>query len=190
MKTNICFAIGGVALLSTAALAGPREDVYAAMQRCAAVPDDRVWLDCIYGSQQAMRAKLGLPPAPDYQQRLVPPMMASSIPAPPPAQAQGQVPPAPIPPRPVRRSGGGLGSLFGDSRAVATSVLVGVRYDSEGAFIATLQNGQVWRQVNVQPGFPKARLTLGSKITVVPGSVWSYDLKIGSHTYKVAPENS
>jgi hypothetical protein len=184
MKNYIYLAIVGVALFSAAAVADSREDVYAAMQRCAAVPDDRVWLDCIYGSQQAMRAKLGLPPAPDYQQRLVPPVMSSS--------RQAQAVPAPIPPRPVRRSRGGLGSLFGDSRAIAASVLVGVRYDSEGAFIATLQNGQVWHQVNVQPGYPKARLTLGSKITIVPGSVWSYDLKIeGSpQAYKVTPENS
>ena len=80
--------------------------------------------------------------------------------------------------------------LFSSNRAVAVSVLVGVRYDSQGAFIATLENGQVWHQVNVQTGDRKVRLTLGSKITVVPGSMWSYDLKIGnaSHAYKVDPE--
>lgn len=184
MKAYLYLAIGALALLGPTAAAGPREDVYGAMQRCAAIPDDRTWLDCIYGSQQTMRAKLGLPPAPEYQQRLVPPAISSS------PQLQTQTAPAAIPSRPVRRSGGGLGALFSESRPVAASVLVGVRYDSEGAFIATLQNGQVWHQVNVQPGYPKARLTLGSRVTIVPGSLWSYDLKIDGHGYKVAPENS
>jgi hypothetical protein len=84
----------------------------------------------------------------------------------------------------------GQGGLFSSNRALAVSVLVGVRYDSRGAFIATLENGQVWHQVNVQPGEKKARLTLGSKVTIVPGAMWSYDLKIGNsaHAYKVDRE--
>src|SRR5262249_2597632 len=35
-----------------------------------AIGDDRQWLDCYYGAAQPIRALLGLPPAPDLQQKL------------------------------------------------------------------------------------------------------------------------
>jgi hypothetical protein len=180
MKKHVCLAAIAVALVGPPAEAGVREDVLAAMQRCSVIPDDRTWLDCTYGAQQLMRARLGLQPAPEFQQRLVPPASAIGMPAP---VAVSSAPRA-VPPAPRR------GGLFSSNRAVAVSVLVGVRYDSQGAFIATLENGQVWHQVNVQLGEKKARLTLGSKVTIVPGAMWSYDLKIGNspHAYKVDPE--
>ncbi len=55
-----------------AAMAGPREDSRAGIARCDQIVDDRGWLDCVYGAVQPMRARLGLAPAPDFQQRLVP----------------------------------------------------------------------------------------------------------------------
>jgi len=61
--------------VSQSALADTRDEVWAAMQRCQVIQDDRAWLDCTYGAKQPMRAKLGLPPAPEYQQRLVPPLV-------------------------------------------------------------------------------------------------------------------
>jgi hypothetical protein len=182
MRKPVYFALVSVALFGTPVVAGVRDDVLAAMQRCAVIPDDRTWLDCTYGAQQLMRAKLGLKPAPDFQQRLVPP--ESAIPASTPVIASNA--PRPVAPPVPRRQGGLMDTFSGKSRAVAVSTLVAVRYDSHGAFIATLENGQVWRQVNVQEGFPKARLTIGSKVTIVPGAMWSYDLKTSdSHTYKV-----
>lgn len=183
MKKLICLAAFSAALFSQPALAGVREDVLAAMQRCAVIPDDRTWLDCTYGAQQLMRGKLGLAPAPEFQQRLVPPAGTMSAPAP---VAVSSAPRAAPPPS--RR--GGVMDMFSSNNRKVVSVLVAVRYDSQGAFIATLENGQVWHQVNVQPGYAKARLTLGSKITIVPGSMWSYDLKVGNgaHAYKVDPE--
>jgi len=182
-KFNCLFALAA-ALISPPALAGVREDVLAAMQRCAVIPDDRTWLDCTYGAQQLMRAKLGLTPAPEFQQRLVPPV---GVMAAPPIAVSAAPTVAPPPPR--RR--GGLLDVFSSSRPVAVSVLVAVRYDSGGAFVATLENGQVWHQVNVQTGDEKAHLTLGSKVTILPGAMWSYDLKIGSgtHAYKVDRES-
>src|SRR5436190_11346506 len=55
------------------AMAEPTRDaVMDAAQRCAGIPDNRVWLDCFYGSAQPMRAALGLSPAPESQTRLVP----------------------------------------------------------------------------------------------------------------------
>lgn len=61
------------ALPQGAALADTRQDVMAGAQRCAAIADDRTWLDCFYGSAQPMRARLGLAPASARQQSLVPP---------------------------------------------------------------------------------------------------------------------
>ena len=78
MKKRFYLAAASV-LLAQPALAGAREDVLAAMQRCSVMQDDRTWLECTYGAQQIMRAKLGLTPAPDYQQRLVPPRLAARI---------------------------------------------------------------------------------------------------------------
>jgi hypothetical protein len=184
MKKFIYLGSLAVALFGPPALAGVREDVLAAMQRCSVIPDDRTWLDCTYGAQQLMRGKLGLQPAPEFQQRLVPPAAAMGAPAPVAVSSAPRV--APPPPR----HRGGVMDMFSSNSRAVVSVLVAVRYDNQGAFIATLENGQVWHQVNVQPGYAKARLTLGSKITIVPGSMWSYDLKVGNgaHAYKVDPE--
>lgn len=186
MKKLICLSALVAVLFSAPVLAGVREDVLAAMQRCAVIPDDRTWLDCTYGAQQLMRSKLGLTPAPEFQQRLVPSAAAM---APPPPIAVNAAPRA-APPPPARNRDGVMGLFSSNSRPVTVSVLVAVRYDNQGGFIATLENGQVWHQVNVQTGDAKARLTLGSKVTVVPGAMWSYDLKVGngSHAYKVDPE--
>src|SRR5690242_5042654 len=82
-------------VLAQPALAGAREDARAAEQRCSAYPDDRTWLECSYGALQVMRAKLGLQPAPDFQQRLVPPVSQAYAPVPP-ASAPGAAA-APLP---------------------------------------------------------------------------------------------
>ena len=70
-KTILMAALGCVA--ASQAQADPRSDVLAGIQRCGVIHDDRVWLDCVYGANQPMRAQLGLSPAPEFQQRLVPP---------------------------------------------------------------------------------------------------------------------
>jgi hypothetical protein len=119
------------------AIAGPREDTLAGISRCAALPDDRTFLDCIYGAAQPIRARLGLPPAPANQVRLVPPA-ASSFP-------QSAMPPQAGTMQSTRaagNSGGILGGLFGgDSLHMAT-----YSFDRQGLFTITLSNGEVWRQ--------------------------------------------
>ena len=176
---KIYFLVAGLVLSTLPVFAGVREDVLAAMQRCSVIQDDKVWLDCTYGAQQLMRARLGLAPAPEFQQRLVPPAYMASAAAPPMREA------APLP-----RRKDGLMQMFNDSPPLITSALVGVRYDRLGGFIATLENGQVWHQVNVTEGSPKARLTLGAKVRILRGAMWSYDLKADNnpHTYKVNRE--
>ena len=167
MKKRFYLAAACV-LLAQPALAGAREDVLAAMQRCSVMQDDRSWLECTYGAQQIMRAKLGLPPAPDYQQRLVPP--ASQPVTARPYVASGSPPPvSTIAPRttvasapPTRHRGSFMQILGGSAPPVAASPLVSVQYDKQGAFIVTLENGQVWRQADVEDGV-KARFRVGEK---------------------------
>jgi len=183
-------------VLAQPALAGAREDARAAEQRCSVFPDDRTWLECSYGALQIMRAKLGLQPAPDYQQRLVPPApqgyapapaappVASLAPAMPAATASART--ATTSPPPVRRRGSFMQILGGTAPPVAVSPLASVRFDNQGAFIVTLENGQVWRQTDTESG-PKPHFRVGEKITIIPGALWSYNLKTESnpHTYKV-----
>ncbi|MBA2589516.1 MAG: hypothetical protein H0U98_12935 [Alphaproteobacteria bacterium] len=75
--------------------------------------------------------------------------------------------------------------LTGSAPPVAVSTLASVQYDGDGAFVATLQNGQVWHEVNGLGA--KAPLKVGARITITPGAMGSYNLKAGdaSHSYKV-----
>jgi hypothetical protein len=123
-------------LAAEPALAGPREDTLAGISRCAALADDRAFLDCIYGAAQPLRLRLGLPPAPVAQVRLVP--AASSLPQ------SAMLPQAGTPQstRAAGSSGGVLGGLFGrDSLHMAS-----YSFDRRGLFTATLSDGEVWRQ--------------------------------------------
>lgn len=60
-------------VISEPASADPTRDaVTDGAARCEGIPDNRVWLDCFYGSAQPMRALLGLTPVLESQTRLVP----------------------------------------------------------------------------------------------------------------------
>src|SRR4051812_22490385 len=138
MKHHIYVAAIGCAVLTGPALADTRDDVLAAMQRCSVMQDDRTWLECTYGAQQLMRAKLGLQPAPDYQQRLVPPAPGVRVPlasAPPPlvATPSARAAVASAPP-PTRRRGSFMQILGGTAPPVAVSPLAAVNYDARAAF--------------------------------------------------------
>jgi hypothetical protein len=76
--------------------------------------------------------------------------------------------------------------LGGTAPPVAVSVLASVRFDNQGAFIVTLENGQVWRQTDTESA-AKPHFRVGEKITITPGALWSYNLKTESEsrTYKV-----
>lgn len=175
MKRRTCLVAMIFVLPFRPALADTRDEVWAAMQRCQALQDDRTWLECTYGAKQPMRAKLGLPPAPDYQQRLVP---AQTAPAP--ASASVRVPKPAVASKP--RTSFLPGS---DAAPMTVSTLSRVQYDNRGAFIVTLDNGQVWRQVNIEGG--KAPLRTGTRVSITPGVLWTYNLKSAddARSYKV-----
>jgi hypothetical protein len=132
------------ALLALPALAGPREDTMSGIARCSLIADDRTYLDCIYGAAQPLRARLGLPPAPVAQQRLVP--LPGGY-APPPAPVYA-APPVASPPRPVMtpqaRQVGMVDSLLGNDPSAGWIEVYS--FDGHGLFTITFSNGQVWRQ--------------------------------------------
>lgn len=124
------------------ALAGPREDSLAGVSRCAALPDDRTFLDCVYGAMQPMRATLGLPPAPPAQQRLVPPAYYPSRNVPPPSAQMTTPLPAPGQPAPASNSGGIISNLFPGGGLHMASYT----FNGRGLFTVTLSDGSVWQQ--------------------------------------------
>jgi hypothetical protein len=124
------------------ALAGPREDSLAGVSRCAALPDDRTFLDCVYGAMQPMRAALGLAPALAAQQRLVPPADPSLSRSTPPPRAQATAPIAPAQPATAEGSGG----LFNNVFSSAGLHMASYSFDKRGLFTVTLSDGSVWRQ--------------------------------------------
>jgi hypothetical protein len=128
LTSSLAFALVlFVAVVPLAAQAGPREDSRAGVARCDQIADDRGWLDCVYGAVQPMRARLGLSPAPDFQQRLVPGAGLAPRAAPP-----GPV--AMVPAAPVRK---------GDEKWVH---LTAYNFDRRGMFTVTLPDGTVWQQ--------------------------------------------
>jgi hypothetical protein len=172
----LALACAGVCVATAAsAQSNARDEVLAGVARCGVIQDDRVWLECVYGAQQPMRARLSLPPAPEFQQRLVPPATAATASAPPGLQASArpQAKPAATP----RRKPGFFQSLVGDPPPYAQSRMRSVRYEKNGAFVVTLENGQEWRQTDVEGGqgsFPRAPSEY--LVTITTGSFNSYTM--------------
>jgi hypothetical protein len=167
--------------MTTPAWADTRDDVLAGVQRCSVMHDDRVWLDCVYGAQQPMRAHLGLSPAPEFQQRLVP------------VSQPGMVQPDSAPLRPVVRPGprkkpGFFETLVGDAPPVAVSRMASYRYEKTGAFVVALENGQEWRQTDVNAGSVSwDRSPSTYSVTIAPAAFGSNILRIAGspRAYKV-----
>ena len=150
-KLGLALLCVGMAAAGAPARGDTRDDVLSGIQRCGVIHDDRTWLECLYGADQPMRAQLGLPPAPEFQQRLVPPAQPGI--AAPPAQPGIAAPAARSVARPApRKKPSFFQTLIGDVPPVATSRMASYRYEKSGAFVVTLQNGQEWRQTDVEAG--------------------------------------
>jgi hypothetical protein len=154
IRTIIPVLLCGVLALGAAgALADTRDEVLSGIQRCGAIHDDRVWLDCLYGAEQPMRGHLGLPAAPEFQQRLVPTGPVMPLSAMPAAPAADTPPPPRIATRPAPRKKASFWStLIGTDPPFAVSRMASYRYEKSGAFVVTLENGQQWRQLDVNGG--------------------------------------
>ena len=141
---TIAFMACGIASLAAPAFADTRDDVLAGVARCGVIHDDRVWLDCVYGAQQPMRAKLGLSPAPELQQRLVPGVNVAAPPSP--LQAR------PVAAAPPRKKPGFFGRVFASTDLDTAPKMAAYRFEKNGSFVVTLENGQEYRQTDVEGG--------------------------------------
>jgi hypothetical protein len=170
----------------TPAQADTRDDILAAIQRCGVIHDNKVWLDCAYGAIQPMRAQLGLQPAPEFQQRLVPPAQMAIAPAPPAASA----PPARAASRPALRKRHGFFDNLLNAPPVSVAKMASYRYEKNGAFVVALDNGEQWRQVDATGGSVSwNRAPANYTVTVTQGAFGSYSLRTSDSpaTYKVEP---
>jgi hypothetical protein len=140
MKHRAILIFGVFATMAGPTFAGPREDTLSGISRCSAIPDDRTFLDCVYGAAQPLRARLGLPPAPPFQTQLVPRAVPAVVP---PVPAGAPIAAAPATSRAEKN--GLLGGLFGSDDGHALT-MVSYTFDSHGMFTVTLNNGEVWRQ--------------------------------------------
>lgn len=169
---------GVMAAMTGKARADTRDDVLSAISRCNVIHDNRVWLDCVYGAQQPMRALLGLPAAPEYQQRLVP--SPGSVPAPAMIAPVSAAPDRTVAqPAPVRHGRAGfLGNLFSANPPVAVGHMTSYRFEKSGAFVVELDNGQTWRQADVEAGPANWRKPASSyNVTITQGAFGSYILR-------------
>jgi hypothetical protein len=178
-KFSLLWLGAGIFMAAMApAMADTRDEVLSGIQRCGVIRDNRTWLECLYGADQPMRAQLGLPPAPEFQQRLVPPSqpgMAAPV-------ARSVAAPAP------RKKPGFFARVLGDAPPFASSRMASYRYEKNGAFVVTLENGQQWRQTDVVGG-AVSWLKPPSKylVTVTAGAFDSYSLRTDDNprAYKV-----
>ncbi len=123
------------------ALAEPTRDaVMAGAERCEGIPDNRVWLDCFYGSAQPMRAVLGLRPAPESQTRLVPGPGTAYGGAAAPLRASARQPSR-------EKSGGFWSDLVGNTKPLAANMaMTAYGFGRDGKFTVTMADGHVWQQ--------------------------------------------
>jgi hypothetical protein len=182
MNTRIALKLAAVALTilpASAAIADPtRDQVMDGAARCEGIPDNRVWLDCFYGSAQPMRATLGLSPAPESQQRLVPPPGASY------GGGAAMARRAPAQPK----SETFLQSLIGNTKPLAANMpMTAYGYGSDGHFTVTMPDGHVWQQAESDVHIAKWKKPAPSyKVTINNGnSANLYDMRVEGVVYKV-----
>ncbi|HYS44948.1 MAG TPA: hypothetical protein VEM35_00840 [Rhizomicrobium sp.] len=160
------------------ALAEPTRDaVMDGAARCEGIPDNRVWLDCFYGSAQPMRTLLGLTPAPESQTRLVPgPGVAYG------GAARTRRVPA------KEESGGFLAALIGNTKAIASDMpMTAYGFGRDGRFTVTMADGHVWQQAESDILRAKWKKPAQSyKVTINNGSSPDlYNMRVSGEIYKV-----
>jgi len=188
MRTTYSLVMAGAAAglitslwlaLSSPALADQARDaVMDGAARCAGIPDNRVWLDCFYGSAQPMRAVLGLSPAPETQTRLVPA----------PGTAYGGAPAPQHLPAAKAKSEGFLSALLGSTEPIASKMpMTEYGFGRDRRFTVTMADGHVWQQVESDIRLVKWNKPAASyKVTITNSSTPGvYDLWLDGVIYKV-----
>lgn len=160
-----------------------RDQVIDGATRCEGIPDNRVWLDCFYGSAQPMRALLGLSPAPESQTRLVPAPGTGYGGA---AYGGGAALARRAPAQP--KSEGFWGSLIGNTKPLADDMpMTAFGFGRDGRFTVTTSDGHVWQQAESDISRAKWKKPAPSyKVTINNStSPGLYDLRVAGVIYKV-----
>jgi hypothetical protein len=161
------FVLLGLVVLPPVALADTREEVMSGAARCAGLADDRVWLDCFYGSAQPMRAHLGLAPAAPAQIKLVPP---------PGAAYSGAVAARPAPPE---KPSSFVRDILGSSKPTVLDMpMASYRFGRDGKFTVVLKNGQTYRQAESDLVLAKWDRAPETYVVTIIGAVDSFVLKV------------
>lgn len=171
-KVIFAAMVAGGALAPGVALGDAREDVVAGLTRCAALTEDRQWLDCYYGAAQPMRAWLGLSPAPQAQLKLL------SV-QPKPADLPTTVTRAAVrsgpPPMPKRS---GIFDVFSGDDIVNNTPVKSYEVTHDG-FVITLPDGQVWQQTDADALKNPVRWrqpAASMRVTISQGAMHSFNL--------------
>lgn len=154
-----------------------RNDVVAAAAACMRLAEDRPWLDCYYNAAMPMRAQLGLSaPRP----AAIPP------PAPVPQLASLQAPPdhpaAPAGPPPMPRSTGLFNGMFNSPKPIVHDMpMKSFVLDGKGAFTVTLEDGEVWQQLDEDQIYHPAdwrKPASEMQVTITPDAMHTYILQV------------
>ena len=139
-----------------------RDAVMAGAFRCTSAGDEREWLNCYYAAAQPMRARLGLSAAPQ----------ATTI-----AHAP---PPVPLPAAPVAQFGRKPPrAAIPDNVDHITAQMQSYTFDKLGWFTVTLDNGQVWKQIQGDTTYAKWKKPAASyQVRVSHGFLGSYNLQV------------
>jgi hypothetical protein len=131
-----------------------RDTVMNGAVRCISQGDARQWLDCYYAAARPMRVRLGLESGAVMQ-------------APQPAQAASSFGKEPVDVSPL-----------GNADHVS-SAMRAYTFDKLGWFTVTLQNGQVWRQINGDTTIAHWKKPAGTYLVrVSEGFLGSYNLQV------------
>jgi hypothetical protein len=171
-KVIFSVLVAGGALAPGLALADAREDVVSSLTRCAALTDDRQWLDCYYGAAQPMRAWLGLSPAPQAQLKL---LSVQPKPAGLPATVTRATVRSGPPPMPKRS---GIFDIFSGDDIVNNTPIQSYEVTRDG-FTVTLPDGQVWRQTDDDASKNPVRWrqpAASMRVTISQGAMHSFNL--------------
>ena len=170
--------------MAAPAQGGARDVVMSGSARCAAIGDNRLWLDCYYGAAQPMRAELGLIPAAQSQTALAatPSRPLAVQPAPPVNSAVLYAP--------KKTKGGVMASILGGAQLTPKMALASYKFDSYGIFTVTLSDGGVWKQSPDDSNFARWKKAPATyRATISQGAFSSFNMRIDGdrNVYKVHP---
>lgn len=185
MRYLLIALAAGAALAPNLAFADAREDVVSGLTRCAALADDRQWLDCYYGAAQPMRSQLGLSPAPQAQLKLLeaqPRTAPVALPATV-SRATARTGPPPMPKRT------GVFNMWGGDDIVDNTPIKSYEVTGKG-FTVTLNDGQVWAQTEGDASKNPVRWrqpASAMRVSISQGAMGTFNLVLGDEnkSYKV-----